>query len=351
MFGKKGIAVRSHYSNWIIIIVCMALCAVLIGLIVLFYSKYGKSQYSISDADGLVEFMTENSNSASSNAVGNLTTDKITLTKEHLDAIYKIQNQSFEYGAWLYGTLDGHGCTITIEADVTAPLFDKILDGAIVKRINFVCDTILVVDGVNEVALLTKENRGTITDISVAGSDDNSGFTILDFNNNMPIAMSVICVRNYNSIIQCAVKTEVKVSTHYCQTNGQKLSSGTRWDCYFGAIAAYCLEYGNLHGAIVQVKFDDNFIPLLLRRYNEDNDVNNRIGYFVGYAADYTRIDSEAKFYVVDGAYADNVTDYCYLPQNKLNKYSSIYSSVEAIPSLWNGWERADFPKVAKQSN
>lgn len=338
---KKLLFIRSHFSTWFIIIISLILSLPLCILTSLITSDvYGKKQKNISDGEGFVEALKANSTSANSDVEYHLV-NEFTLTEKHLSEIYNIRNQSFETGAWFYGKLIGHGFKITIDTIVTAPLFDRICEGAIIEGINLKCDRIAVTAQMDQLALLTKDNYGTIQDISITGTD--SGFMEISFNNEMPQAVSALCVNNFNEILKCAVKTRIVSETVYCK-GYEKLGAGIRWSCFFGAISAYCADNGKIKGAIAWVDFGDDFTPLLLRRYNYSNDVNERIGYFVGYAKDYSSLDQEEMFYLIEGNFIDNVIDFIHI----LGKKKNYMSNDENIEINWSHWNRGNFPQVDK---
>ncbi len=348
MSKKGGIRIKNHFSNWIIICICLVLGILFFVLVALSFSAYRSKKIDISNADAFVNAITENSNSANSKAeyyLPSSDTNPITLTQEHLDKIYSIKNQSFEIGAFFYGKLYGHGCTIRIDGIITAPIFEKICEGARIEGINFECDKMQVTNGVKELALLAKDNYGTIQDISITGIQKDA--MMIDFNNENPIAVSSLCIRNHESgaINHCAVNVEVKTANGFCKGEN-KLQGDNKWNCYFGAISAYCQvgeiidgESKGINGVRAKVKFAENFTPLLLRSYTVNNDVNSSIGYFIGYCNSFEGVGKES-FYLIDGVYKDNVIDYSKLKNRLCND--------EGDPPKWEHWSETDLFLIDK---
>ncbi len=345
MRKKGGIRIRNHFSNWIITSVCLVFGLVFSVLIIMSFSAYGNKKINISDAESFVSAITKNSNSANSDVEYHLTRD-ITIDSTWLGKIYAVKNQSFETGAFFYGKLYGHGYTIKINDVVTAPIFEQICEDSRIEGINFKCDIMQVTNGVNELAFLVRENYGTINDISITGIEQD--VMLIDFNNESPIAVSSLCVRNHENgaINHCAVNVAIKTANTFCQGEN-KLLGGNKWSCYFGAISAYCkvgdrnddVEPKGINGARVRVNFAENFTPLLLRRYTVNNDVNSCIGYFVGYCNDYEKIGNES-FYLIDGTFKDNVIDY-------VNLKDRLSNEKDKAPG-WDHWSETDIFLVDK---
>lgn len=291
----------------------------LAGIVGVGRSDYNGSITEIYSAEEFVEAISRNSKSGATNKRYEVKSN-FTLRQDNIDEIKRVKNRLGEEGAWFFGSMDGHGHTITIDAEMTAPLFEQITQGSSIKQLSFV--NAHVVGSQTRgggIAVVARVNNGTLENILLK----NIEVTI----NNANAAAGLVTY-NFGNIIRCVAQVNFNIDEKFI-TSGGKIDN--IWLCRIGTIAANNGEGGRVDGAFVSATFTDKFAVLSMHQYNTNGDRNLLIGYVLG-AWKETNLVKD--LFVVDGVYTSIAYDFVELGASGI----SLINSKSIIKSNYISW-------------
>lgn len=212
--------------------------------------------------------------------------DKITLDSDKLSKLEGAGALSF------YGTLDGCGNEISIEAPMSKPLFNQITDGSTVKQLAITFKNSVEVKNSNakSIAVLANINNGTIENVKISDAKvDTNGVSVA----------GGIAAYNFNQINYCTISIYFAINSDY--TNIKQPGVAANWKCAVGAVAGINCGDGRVMGAIVSTMFTNNFVVLTRQLYK-----NSLVGYSIGR---WGNSDTISDIHIINGLYQTTAHD------------------------------------------
>ncbi|MBR1677126.1 MAG: hypothetical protein IJ706_07455 [Clostridia bacterium] len=292
---------------------------------------------NVSDEKGLFDVLNSNSISREEKFRAELTSD-IYLSQEYYDKIKGINNVSGSKGAFFYGTIEGNGYAIYIDAEMDAPIINTICNTASISGLTIANAVFQNKSAENiGVSILAESNCGLIENIAIK----NSKLYI-----DSELFASALVGYNFGRIGRCVVETEYIIEQKYIST--KKIDDV--WKCRVGSIAAYNLKDGVIRGVFVSAVFPDNFVVLTLNQYQDKGMKNLSVGYAVG-GWNYEKLNNIDDVYLVDGKYASAAIDFTSIQPGSMEIVGRS-AITEANYKDWTvrwAFNNEDLPTLTKQ--
>lgn len=330
MKEAEGITIKKKKAMSASFVLICVIAFIVIGIIagvaayLLFETsgEIGRSAFSdeilkIYNADQFVSAISANSKSGAEKKQLELHSD-VVLTKEHVAMLRGLDNNIGEKGALLYGSLDGYGHSLTVNARLEAPLFSQICESGRVLRLEVICSEVKSGESpAKQLCALAAVNNGkienvklTIDSLSIGAESDVGG----------------LVGYNYGMIHHCVVNVkEVAVSNAYI--GKEKIS--LIWRNRVGFVATNNSSEGKVDGVFVHIGFPEDFVVLSMPMYNQNGNKNLTVGYAFSSCG-----GNVQDVFVVDGRYTITACDVKKLGDSAIRSVTKTY----LVPATFENW-------------